>query len=126
MVDKMRTNQGSDEPPKRLPPLNDPSSMALADFFTTSTTKLFQILRLVEAFLQEDPQQWEANKSYTEAKNTISALRVTMILAERAVALMQTFNDSLVRNEEQKQFVLQMFEYHRSKFPKAVKENYHD
>ena len=121
MVHNMHNNQGSDEPPKRLPPIKDPSTMALPDFVTTSTIKLLQILGLDETFLEEDPQQWEANKSYNEATNIISALRVTNDLAERGVALMQSFNEALVRNEEEKQFVLQMVEYHRNKFPKSVK-----
>jgi hypothetical protein len=47
---------------------------------------------------------------------------VTNDLAEKGVALMQSFNEALVRNEEEKQFVLQMVEYHRNKFPKALKE----
>jgi hypothetical protein len=46
---------------------------------------------------------------------------VTNDLAEKGVALMQSFNEALVRNEEEKQFVLQMVEYHRNKFPKALK-----
>jgi len=46
---------------------------------------------------------------------------VTNDLAKKEVALMQSFNEALVRNEEEKQFVLQMVEYHRHKFPKALK-----
>lgn len=121
MVYNMRNNQGSDEPPKRLPPIHDPSTKSLSDFFTTSTIKLFQLLRFDDAFLDRDPQQWESEQSFNEAKDIVSALRVTNDLAERGVALMQSFNEALVRNEEEKQFVLQMVEYHRNRFPKALK-----
>ena len=121
MVYNMRNNQGSDEPPKRLPPIHNPPTKELPDFFTTSTTKIFQILGLDGSFLDVDPQQWESQQSYNDAKDIISALRVTNDLAEKGVALMQSFNEALVRNEEEKQFLLQMVEYHRSKFPKALK-----
>src|SRR5688572_6579647 len=104
MVYSIRNNQGSDEPPKRLPPIHNPPTKALPDFFTTSTTKIFQILGLDDSFLDRDPQQWESEQSYSEAKDIISALRVTNELAEKRVALMQSFNEALVRNEEVKQF----------------------
>src|SRR5688572_5570495 len=103
----MRNNQGSDELPKRLPPIHNPPTKALNDFFTTSTTKIFQILGLDDSFLDRDPQQWESEQSYSEAKNIISALKVTNDLAEKGVALMQSFKEALVRNEEEKQFFLQ-------------------
>ena len=95
---------------------------ALNDFFTTSATKIFQILGLDDSFLDRDPQQWESEQSYSEAKIIIPALKVPNDLAEKRVALVQSFNEALVRNEEEKQFVLQMVEYHRNKFPKALKE----
>jgi len=121
MVYSMRNNQGSDEPPKRLPSIHNPPTKALNDFFTTSTTKIFQILGLDDYFLDRDPQQWESEQSYSEAKIIIPALKVPNDLAEKRVALVQSFNEALVRNEEEKQFVLQMVEYHRNKFPKALK-----
>src|SRR5688572_22440336 len=83
MVYSMRNNQGSDEPPKRHPPIYNPPTKALNDFFTTSTTKIFQILGLDDSFLDRDPQQWESEPSYSEAKNIISALKVTNDLAEK-------------------------------------------
>jgi len=93
MVCSMRNNQGSDEPPKSLPQIHNPTAKALPDFFTTSTTKIFQILRLDDSFLDRDPQQWES-------EHIISALRVTNDLAEKGVALVQSVDEALVRNEE--------------------------
>ena len=34
---------------------------------------------------------------------------------------MQSFNEAAFRNEKERQFVLQMVEYHRNKFPRALK-----
>jgi len=73
------------------------------------------------SFFYQDPQQWKCEQSYSEAKDIISALRVTNDLAEKGLALMQSFNEALVRNEEENQFVLHMVEYHRNKLPKALK-----
>ena len=64
----MRNNHGSDEPPNRLPPIHYPPTKALNDFFTTSTTKIIQILGLDDSFLDRDPRQWESEQSYSEAK----------------------------------------------------------
>jgi hypothetical protein len=48
-------------------------------------------------------------------------VKVVNDLAERAVALIQEFNSSLTRNEEQKQYLLQVVEDHRSKFSAPTK-----
>ena len=119
MVYSMRNNQGSDEHPKKLPPIHNQPTKALPNFFTTSTTKIFQILGLDDSFLDRDPRQWESEQSYSEANDIISAPRVTNDLAEKEVALLQSFNEALVRNKEEKQFVLQMVEYPSSQ--KALK-----
>jgi len=60
MVCSMRNNQGSDEPPKSLPPIHNPTTKALPDFFTTSTNNISQILELDDSFLDRDPQQCES------------------------------------------------------------------
>ena len=74
----------------------------------------------ITLFLIETRNNGSQN-NHTVRQNIISTLKVTNDLAEKGVALMQSFNEALVRNEEEKQFVLQMVEYHRNKFPKALK-----
>ena len=41
---------------------------------------------------------------------------------ERGVALMTTFNEKLTGNEEQKQFLLQVVQQHRIKYPESIKQ----
>ena len=72
------------------------------------------------SFLDWDPRQWESEQSYSEADDIISAPRVANDLAEKGVALVQSFNEALVRNKEEKQFVLHMVEYHGNKFLKST------
>ena len=122
MVSNMRTIEGSEDPPKRIAPLQNPMEKRLPDFFTTSSKLLFEILGLDDSFLDTEPEQWRSHESFVKARNIVSTLRITNDLAERGVALTQSFNSSLVRDEEQKQFVLQMVEYHRNKFPKCRKQ----
>ena len=121
MVYNMQNVQGSDESQKRHPPIHDPGTMQLHNFFNKSTVKLFNILGVKETFLSKDPLVWNVDESYMYANDIVSSLRVTNDLAERGVALMHTFNEGLVRTEEEKQFVLQVVEQHRQKFSKVAK-----
>src|SRR5688572_20386032 len=71
-------------------------------------------------FLIETRNNGSQNNHTVRQKYHIT-LKVTNDLAEKGVALMRSFNEALVRNEEEKQLVLQMVEYHRNKFPKELK-----
>jgi len=46
--------------------------------------------------------------------------------AERGVALMQSYNSILTKNEDHKQYLLQVMEQHRQKFPNATKATISD
>ena len=50
-------------------------------------------------------------------------MRVVNDLAERGVALIQHFNASITRDEEHKQYLLQVVEDHRSSFVSPTKES---
>ena len=54
-------------------------------------------------------------------KEVAQSVKVVNDLAERGVALVQEFNASLTKNEEQKQYLLQVIEDHRRKFPQPTK-----
>ena len=49
------------------------------------------------------------------------SVKVVNNLAERGVALVQEFNSSLTRNEEQKQYLLQLVEHHKGQFAEPTK-----
>ena len=49
------------------------------------------------------------------------SIKVVNDLAERGVALIEEFNCSITRDEEQKQFLLQVVENHQSKFSAPTK-----
>ena len=48
-------------------------------------------------------------------------MKVVNDTAERGIALMQQYNSSLTKNEEQKQFLLRLVERHRKTFPSSAK-----
>lgn len=123
MVAALRDNEGSEEPPKRIPLFSHPSTKGLHDFVTKSTIRLFRILELPDAFLEVDPGEWKTNEDYTRSQAICRSMRVVNDLAERGVALIQHFNASITRDEEQKQYLLQVVEDHRNSFVSPTKES---
>jgi hypothetical protein len=93
----------------------------LASFISTKSRSFFEKLSLPTSFLQIDPSKWSENDDYTKAKNYVEKINVVNDNAERAVALIQSFNTHLTKNEEQLQYVLQIVEKHRDMFPNPTK-----
>jgi len=48
-------------------------------------------------------------------------MKVVNDCAERGIALVEEYNSSLTKDEEQKQFLLRLVELHRKQFPVATK-----
>ena len=62
------------------------------------------------------PQRWKENEDFIEAKKIVRSLKVINDTAERGVQLITEFNNILTKNEEQKQFLLQVVREHRKLF----------
>jgi hypothetical protein len=75
----------------------------------------FDITGLNCSFLTEPVSAWLENPYYKHAAMVVNNLPCVNDSAERGVALMQDFNKS-VKDEEQKQFLLQVTEKHRQDF----------
>jgi len=100
-----------DHPPNR--PRVDAAAFlgikGLEQFCTANSKRLFQQLRLPEAFLTKDPADWEDDVSFKEASNVARGLAVINDRAERGgIALIQDFNKKLTRDEDQLQYLLQV------------------
>lgn len=121
MVKALTENSGSAEPLKRIPPFLEPVTKGLHSFVTTSTMRFFHILELSDDFLQYDPRQWGLIPTYQRSRVAAQSGKVVNDMAERGVALVQEFNSSLTRNEEQRQFLLQVVEEHRKQFSEPTK-----
>lgn len=101
--------------------LNTLAQKDLSNFISVESLFLFKQLELPYGFLDIHPDLWETNQDYIECKKILKSLKVVNDVAERGVALITTYNRCLTRNEEQKQFLLQLIQYHRQKFPKSTK-----
>lgn len=86
----------------------------LWDFISVNTMAFFEILNVNTDFLRVAPKNWKQLKSYKEDYERLKNIKVVNDLAERCVSLMSEFNNSITSNEDQKQYLLQVVEQHRS------------
>ena len=77
--------------------------------------------RAAQSFLAMDPGEWSDDPFYQDFRRAASTMTVVNDSAERAIALMQQYNASLTKNEEQKQFLLQLVKRHRKTYPSCSK-----
>ncbi|KAE9528104.1 hypothetical protein AGLY_012526 [Aphis glycines] len=68
-----------------------------------------------------DPEEWENMPDYQLGLSVVRCMQVVNDFAERGVALIQNYNSILTKDENQKQFLLQVVESHRKRFPDARK-----
>ena len=96
------------------------ATKTVASFVTLSSKQLFKILDLDSGFLNMDPASWEDSR-YQAAALVVRELRVVKDFGERGVALMRAYNLALTKDEDQRQFLLQVGEDHRKRYPDARK-----
>ncbi|ESN93475.1 hypothetical protein HELRODRAFT_184502 [Helobdella robusta] len=96
--------------------------MSVKDFVSSNTMQFFAILVLPHSFLSKRPSEWREDEQYKKAFEVVSGIKPVNDFAERGVALMQDFNRAIVSSEEQKQYLLQVVEYHRTQYPNPKKE----
>ena len=117
----------SDEPVKRFDNPPDPlSAVGLASCVTQRSAAIFDVLSLngrnkAQSFLSKDPKEWKDNASYQELKDAAEKMKVVNDSAERSIALMQQYNSSITKNEEQKQYLLRLVERHRKQYPTCTR-----
>ena len=88
---------------------------------TGRTLQFFRKLRLKDDFLDLPPDTWEEQEDFRDAAAVVRNLAVVNDHAERGVALIEDFNRSLTKDEEQLQFLLQVVADHRKQFPDSQK-----
>jgi len=125
MIEAMERGNGEEEEdsPKRaqLLPSVEVSKLTLDQFTNPSSKRFFRILKIESSFLQQDPTDWPANPEYQHARHIAANLRVVNDAAERAVKLMSDFNSILTKDEEQRQFLLQVASRYRKDHPDMKK-----
>ena len=86
-----------------------------------NSKRLFKLLALPDVFLTNDPDTWANDEDFNKALTIVSALAVVNDRAERGVAVITDFNKTLVKGEEQLQYLLQVVSEHRQKYPDCNK-----
>jgi hypothetical protein len=86
----------------------------------------FRTIAIDDSFLDVPVHEWPECQSYKNAYELVKNLPCVNDCAERGVALMQNFNATITRDEEEKQFVLQVVEKHRRDFPKCNRNDLAD
>ena len=78
-------------------------------------------------FQKVAPNEWESHPCYTELQQACRRLKVVNDTAERGIRLVQQYNETLTKDEEQKQYLLRLVSNHRKALPepsKALLMNY--
>lgn len=92
------------------------------DFFVShQTLNFFKRFEIDTEFLNTDPDVWCENSHYLKAKKIVNSFKVVNDTAERGVKLIQDFNSCLTKDEEQRQFLLQVVSECRKIFPDSSK-----
>lgn len=125
MVYNIKNIKGAKTVSKRIVILpKDINTKEISDFITQNSLKIFNTLKLNTSFLENHPSKWPKLKEYIINKNIISNLKIVNDVAERGVAMAQSYNKTMTTNEEQQQNILQIVEKHRKDFPDCKKSRF--
>ena len=82
----------------------------------------FETSNIDANFLDVPVENWSDTPSFQVAVVFVRNLVCINDSAERGVALVQHFNETITKDEEQKQFLLQVVEQHRKNFAEYNRE----
>lgn len=87
----------------------------LDHFINENTIRFFQRFNINTEFLSKDPSVWYSDENYCKARDMLQKLQVVNDHAERGVKLMKDFNFSLTKDEQEKQYLLEVVANYRKK-----------
>lgn len=86
-------------------------------FITPQSRRFFTRFNINTTFLETDPSLWSQDENFQHGLKVVKQLKIVNDCAERAVSLMEKYNNILTRNEDQKQYILQVLSEYRKQFP---------
>lgn len=95
----------------------------LENFVTAETSAFFERFNCSE-ILHQNPSTWSENDTFKNASEIVRKLKVVNDTAERGVRLMEEYNQLITKNEDQKQYLLQVVKDYRRRFPDSRKETF--
>lgn len=94
----------------------------LEQFINKNSIHFFVKIQLQTDWLHLDIEKWSENDKYQRCLNIVGNLSVVNDCVERAVHLMSEYNNFFTKNEDQKQFIVQIVTECRKKLRKRLKE----
>lgn len=102
-----------DNPRHTLPKCKSISRLEVGDFITENSLQFIKMLGLPTGFLGERPDTWMTNEEYLTAKQAVDELKVINDVAERHIAMMSDFKDTVTKSENQLQNLFLTVSNHR-------------
>lgn len=94
----------------------------LHELMTSSSRAALRSLGLdVEILTGHEPSSWDEIASFRKTKAVIASIKVINDAAERSIALMSSFNQSITKTESQMQKLIQVVEDNRKRIPDSRK-----
>jgi len=93
----------------------------IENFITVDSLKFFTRFNLSTSFLDLEPQLWDTDENYKIGFHMVQQLKVVNDTAERSIKLIEDYNSIITKNEDQKQFLLQVVRNYRQKYPDSKK-----
>ncbi|KAL4150130.1 hypothetical protein QTP88_003964 [Uroleucon formosanum] len=128
MVKAMQSRDIESEANKRiiLKPneIYDYANKDINDFISIQSSNFFNRFGIPMDFLDLDPKLWNENDQYKKSKELVNNINVVNDIAERGVKLIEDYNKLLTKNEDQKQYLLQVVSEYRQQFPDCKKALY--
>ncbi|KAL4125926.1 hypothetical protein QTP88_010163 [Uroleucon formosanum] len=125
MVKAMQSRNIESEANKRiiLKPnkIYDYANKDINDFISIQSSNFFNRFGIPMDFLDLDPKLWNENDQYKKSKELVNNINVVNDIAERGVKLIEDYNKLLTKNEDQKQYLLQVVSEYRQQFPDCKK-----
>ncbi|KAL4120447.1 hypothetical protein QTP88_013138 [Uroleucon formosanum] len=125
MVKAMQSHDIESEANKRiiLKPneIYDYANKDINDFISIQSSNFFNRFGIPMDFLNLDPKLWNENDQYKKSKELVNNINVVNDIAERGVKLIEDYNKLLTKNEDQKQYLLQVVSEYRLQFPDCKK-----
>lgn len=78
------------------------------ELLSRNSLKTFTRFNINSDFLKIDSAKWDDNFDYKRGQDIIKSIKVVNDTAERHVKLMKEYNKTITKNEDQKQFLLQV------------------
>jgi hypothetical protein len=78
------------------------------DLINYKSIRMFKRFEISTHFLRIDPAHWDNQEDFKTGKQIINAMKIVNDTAERGVKLMEEYNTKFTKDEEQKQFLLQV------------------